>query len=115
MFYLRERWRLLLVLGVLGVVVWAAGIYSYLPWTNRRGAVTLANVNRIDFGMSIPELETLLGGPGQPEEGNRQCLMWTNGEMVIWVRISDDGHVLDHKCKLGSASLWYYLRRRLHI
>lgn len=66
MCYVRERWRLLLVLAVFTTCLWAGGLAGLITYVNRRGCVSMANYHRIREGMSRANVEALLGGTGGP-------------------------------------------------
>lgn len=122
--YLRERWWLLLVLCVLGVVVWAAGICGYLAWVNRHGVVSMANFHRLHSGMKRTEVELLLGGPGQQREqvlcdGHdlRSVLAseWTSGSLTIAVAFDGDVVLQAWWIEDRPPSLWRLLEVQLGI
>jgi hypothetical protein len=91
------RWRrLLLGLGAV-VLVGVAGL-----WLTSR-----ANYNRIDRGMTLAEVEVILGSPGMhinrgpehPKAGDYVfCSLWSGQEMDVWVFFDSHYRVVRSEC-----------------
>jgi hypothetical protein len=74
-----RRWKVLVALAGLAVLIAAGvvGLWSY-QWPN---AVTRETYDRIEIGMSLPALETLLG----PHRDESQILMEDISNTGVWV------------------------------
>jgi hypothetical protein len=98
----RPRRRLFIVLGLVACIVMAAGV-AWLLWP-RRPAITRANAAMIEKGMTIGDVEALLGGPARDEStgvldpdlkiapGNL-WREWRSDEVIIHVLIDRNGRV----------------------
>lgn len=104
------RKRLLFTLGPLALVL--LGGYALLWWTAPR--VSRANFGRIEVGMTLAEVEALLGPPGMyatgplvDREGQRPFSvfidygprpggarkLWVGDHGAVWVNLDDAGRV----------------------
>lgn len=97
MSYLRERWRLFLGLAVLGVVLWAAGIFGYAAWFSGRSAVWTERFQRVQIGMSRAEVDGVFDGPGKEGLMNGTAgpwfVTWETGGLVYTVGFDEEGRV----------------------
>src|SRR5579864_6841898 len=79
--------RRLLVLGLAGLPVGAAGLAVALVALRPEPGVTPENFRRLRIGMSEKEAEAILGGPGARQIYGvmRPTKTWTGDGCVIWL------------------------------
>jgi hypothetical protein len=108
-------WGTFVVLGLVLLVLVLLSLLLSLPWPG----VTVANAERIQQGMTLREVEILLGGPGKMGsyrwDGGGDgpfARTWHRGEVYIQVRLDAAGRVQEKKFD-GPPPVGYldYLRR----
>jgi hypothetical protein len=116
----RLRWGLGLV-AVVGVV----GIAAFL--LGPRSPVNPDNFEKIQVGMTLAEVEDILGGPGRPvsvwnrsgrrnaagELAQETCRVWEGGETVITIFFDEQGVVLEKEIGHQPGSMLDRFRRWL--
>jgi hypothetical protein len=80
-------------------------------------AITLENVDRIELGMNLQEVEAILGGPARDEStgpltsdrsealaayDRRDRPKWQSDTAVIWLSLDNDGNV----CGVSRVRVW---------
>jgi hypothetical protein len=84
----KKRW--IVVAGILAACVCLTlGVLAMLP---PRPGVTPANIERIEDGMTLAEVEKILGGPGPDFISGRaaKILAWNNPHYGTWVHVVFD-------------------------
>ena|ERR1700730_13070060 len=91
--------RRLLLFGLLGGSLAFAGAWVLWP----RTAITRENAERIQVGMTVQEVEAILGGPARDETPKRQRLVWiqsvrpdlewNSDQVSVWVHLDADRRV----------------------
>jgi hypothetical protein len=130
--------RRLLLCGVIWAVPLGMTIWLFWPPPRQQSAVTHESFERIRPGMTLSELEALLGGPGHPDHSDHLdrsdlCplihprlkardplrsvwMRWADERTTIWVLLDEDGFALGskrYKCELQETVLeraWRWLR-----
>lgn len=98
---LRFRWRLLLALLALGVVLWMVVLIGMWLYANRTGVISRANHARIRLDMTEADVNARLGAPGaydpgMPREpGADYTLCWDAGHITFLVRFDSSGRVVE--------------------
>jgi hypothetical protein len=95
------RRRLLLVAVVSTAVVLVVGLTAWLLWP--RTAITRENAARIQVGMTVAEVEEILGGPARDETPKRPLVVkiqnvhpdreWNSDQVSIWLHLDAEGRV----------------------
>src|SRR5262245_43912220 len=95
----RTRRLLLLALPAAGL---ALGLVALLPGTSP-SAITLENAGKIRVGMTLAEVEALLGGPQRNEtdhfiditrRADSKC--WASSHIIVIVELDEGGRVTRH-------------------
>jgi hypothetical protein len=92
--------RLFVTVGLLACILVAGG--AWLLWP--RTMITAENAAKIQPGMTVAEVEEILGGPARNEapevarvhrmlQSVSPDLEWTSEQVSVWVRLEGDGHV----------------------
>jgi hypothetical protein len=102
----RKR-RLLLVAGALAVL---ALIVALLHLRELRPGVTRANFQQVQVGMSVQEVEAILGGGGCPDpDPGRKGLLWATWSRhgyVVEVVFDRDRKVREKRLLEAETTLW---------
>jgi hypothetical protein len=110
-----RRRRLLLGAGVLALVMTALG--AFLWFATPTPGVTRDNFRRLKLGMTEPEAERLLGGPGEVNPvpfsyvGTRE-LEWTGNGVTIRLRFRQYCRIFDLERPDGQMALYQGLLMR---
>ncbi len=127
--------RRLLMFAVLVVLV-LLGVSAWALWPHEQSAITRANVEKIQVGMSLAEVQTILGGPPrleaslerrfgwnldvqQPPAGAEITVAthtWVGQHAKVEVGVNGDGRVISLATRHPAdddGSLFDSLRRRL--
>jgi hypothetical protein len=121
------RWRRVAVLRRRSVLLPASAVtlalgvacaYLGRPYPPGPG-VRYANVERIELGMTRPEVEAIIGLPAQHQVGGdsgqftpnapadyHTALMWSDAECDIWVFLDRDGRVISREGVGGRPPSW---------
>jgi len=121
---MRMKWRWI----VAGTIAPIAGIVALCAWLSRPlppgPGVTFANVERIEIGMPLHEVETILGGPTHATASGPQqitdnspqdhhvVLLWSDMECDILVYLDRDGRVIAREIGGGKKPNWYDRMRK---
>jgi len=115
---------------IAGVMVALAGYVTGYVYFSRPGpGVTWANVERIQVGMTQPEVEAVVGWPPQTSWGCRNCpitdnsppefdtvLLWSDMECDILVYLNEDGRVVAREGVGSKPPTWHQrLRKRMGL
>jgi hypothetical protein len=94
-----------LLLAALPVAVLAAGLVAWLLWPPP-SAITRENAEKIRAGMTLAEVEALLGGPARNESGlpdhyidvtrRSEDKCWASERLIVVVVLDDAGRVIQH-------------------
>src|SRR5947209_17090532 len=86
--------RRVLLLGSVAVVA-ALAVAVWMVWP-RRSVITRENIDRITDGMTLDEVEAILGGPARDEVGNLSCnpvqggrRCWMTNGCAVWITFDD--------------------------
>ena len=135
---MKSRRPLLLVVLFTGSLVLGAGAWVLWP---RPSAITVENAEKIRTGMSLAEVETLLGGPPRDEttaagpldskSGRRHriernphylpkdaVMTWSSNTVVLCISANASGEITQCECRIFSfnpESRINMIRRRLHL
>jgi hypothetical protein len=88
-----RRPRCLLLLTMVVIAMVASGVWMFWP----RSAITRANAARIQVGMTVEEVEAILGGPAR-DESTGPCRLDPSG--------TEEGHALKLEV------IWMYIEMR---
>ena len=112
--------RRLLLFGVPAVVVaLAMMVVCQLPWPLE--TVTYENARRIRKGMTLGEVETILGGPARnARTATNQWRTWDARQFSVGVELDENHRVKDWVCApmpvlFIEESLFDMFRRLLHL
>jgi outer membrane protein assembly factor BamE (lipoprotein component of BamABCDE complex) len=122
----RRKSLLLLVLPAVFLLI-GAGVWATWP---RPSAITPENAARIRAGMTVAEVEAILGGPARDEappevarmyqmiQSVRPDLEWSSDQVGVWVYLDADGRVRESHAipaPAGPHGVIPVLRRWLRI
>jgi outer membrane protein assembly factor BamE (lipoprotein component of BamABCDE complex) len=89
------------VLIALPVALVLSGVAAWVFWPHT--AITRENAARITEGMTVQEVEAILGGPARDEtpkqprlvmiQSVRPDLEWNSDQVSVWVHLDADGRV----------------------
>jgi hypothetical protein len=113
--------RLVLVL-VAGIALLAFGVWLLWP----RTAITRENAAKILPGMTLAEVEAILGGPARDETPKRPLVVkiqgvhpdceWNSDQVSIWLHLDAEGRVRECRAiPVPAQSGLNRLRRRLGL
>ena len=96
-----RRTRRLLLLALPALVALTGGGWLFWP----RTAITRENAAKIQVGMTLAEVEAILGGPARDEAPKRQVLVkiqsvhhdceWNSDHVSVWVHLDAQGRVTE--------------------
>jgi hypothetical protein len=110
--------RLLLIAGLLASI--ACMVLVALALLPPRAGVTKEKFDRIEIGMTVVEVETILGGTGQPFHGfankkHLETFVWPDDDgSLAFIDVSEN-LVTDKKWQPSPEKILDKLRRWLHI
>jgi outer membrane protein assembly factor BamE (lipoprotein component of BamABCDE complex) len=115
--------RRALLFGLLVAVV-VLGVSAWATWP-RPSAITPENAARIEKGMTLAEVEGILGGPARdetPEDERRHLVIqsvrpdleWNSDLVSVWIHLDADGRVREcHAIPVPPQGPLAFLRRWL--
>ena len=108
----RMRWSVFGAIGLAGLTL----VCAYLSRPYPEPGVRWENIGRIEVGMTVAEVEAVIGCPpqsvwaGDPIErgppGTHASLMWSDVECDIWVFVDREGWVIGRE-GVGRRPPWY--------